>query len=690
MTINRKPNRLANEKSPYLLQHAYNPVDWYPWSDEAFAKAKAENKPIFLSIGYSTCHWCHVMERESFENEQVAELLNEQYVAIKVDREERPDVDHLYMTFCQALTGQGGWPLTILMTPEKQPFFAGTYFPRESKWGHPGLLDILGQLADKWAEDRAELEHHSRQIVDSLTPHLSRTEAGSIGEPIFAKAVQLYQEQFDPEYGGFGEAPKFPTPHNLLFLLRHWKTSGEHAALGMVEKTLQAMQQGGIYDHVGFGFARYSVDREWRVPHFEKMLYDNALLAYTYLEAYEATGNAAYATTARQIFSYVLRDMTDRQGGFYSAEDADSEGVEGKFYVWTPEEVSEVLGPELGALYCEAYDITRRGNFEGHSIPNLIGQPLETFARRRGQNPDELGQMLEMARQKLFAAREQRVHPGKDDKVLTAWNGLMIAALAKGARVLNEAEYLQAAEKAVQFILTVLRTPEGRLLARYRDGEVAHLAYLDDYAFVIWGLLELYQASQNVAHLREALSLTDDMLRLFGDEQEGGLFFYGSDAEQLLARPKEIYDGATPSGNGVAAYDLLVLFYLTGRMDLRDKAETLLQAFAGSIEEYPIGYSFSLLALQLLLGPVRQLVIAGEREAEQTALMLQVARTDYEPLLFVAVHEPDGGLAELSEAVRDKRPLEGKVTAYLCQNFSCQSPVTEPAELDRQLVQQYR
>jgi uncharacterized protein YyaL (SSP411 family) len=437
---------------------------------------------------------------------------------------------------------------------------------------------------------------------------------------------------------------------------------------------------------VGFGFARYSVDREWLVPHFEKMLYDNALLAYTYLEAYQATGKESYAEVAREIFTYVLRDMTDPNGGFYSAEDADSEGEEGKFYVWKPDEVLEVLGEELGSLYCDVYHISLHGNFEGHSIPNLIHLDLSTYASRRGMKLEELRTRLEEARSRLFAHREKRVHPGKDDKILTAWNGLMIAALAKGGKVLGEERYLTAARQTVQFIFSRLQNEEGRLLARYREGEAAYLGYVDDYAFLIWGLLELFDATQEPSYLKDALRLNDDLIRLFWDEQNGGLFFYGSDAEQLIARPKEIYDGATPSGNGVSAYNLLRLFHLTGRVDLREKAEQLLQAFAGGIEHYPMGYSFSLLALQLVVGKVREIVIAGKTDDERTKSFLQAARQEYDPFSFILVHDPDGPLGSIAEAVKDKQMQEGQVTAYICEGFACRAPVTELDEFRKQLA----
>jgi len=423
MSNQKIPNRLANEKSPYLLQHQYNPVDWYPWGEEAFEKAKEEDKPVFLSIGYSTCHWCHVMERESFEDEEVAEVLNKYYISIKVDREERTDVDAIYMAVCQALTGQGGWPLTIFMTPDKKPFFAGTYFPKERKYGRSGIIEILEELQDAWENKRDKVLSAGESVVKGIENKYFKSEAGAVEREALDHAYRYYEQSFDSIYGGFGEAPKFPTPHNLTFLLRYWKMSGNKKALDMVEKTLQSMYQGGMYDHVGWGFSRYSTDKKWLVPHFEKMLYDNALLAIAYLECYQATQNEFYARVAREIFSYVLRDMTSEEGGFFSAEDADSEGVEGKFYVWSLDEVFDVLGRESGKAFCQTFDISNAGNFEGENIPNIIGKDLNT------------GQDLKNEREKLFLHREKRIHPLKDDKILTAWNGLMIAALATGARV---------------------------------------------------------------------------------------------------------------------------------------------------------------------------------------------------------------------------------------------------------------
>ncbi|HQA48726.1 MAG TPA: thioredoxin domain-containing protein, partial [Bacillota bacterium] len=559
MAGSRKTNRLIHEKSPYLLQHAHNPVDWYPWGEEAFEKAKLEDKPIFLSIGYSTCHWCHVMERESFEDEEVAKVLNDYYVSIKVDREERPDIDSIYMSVCQAVTGQGGWPLTIIMTPDEKPFFAGTYFPKSGKYGYPGLVELLLRIKDAWDTERDRLVETGSNITEAIKNSPRRIDGEKLGQETAERALRGFRNSFDEVYGGFGGAPKFPTPHNLYFLLRYWKASGNGTALIMVEKTLESMYKGGLFDHIGFGFSRYSTDGKWLVPHFEKMLYDNALLAYAYTEAYQATGKDIYKDIARKIFTYVLRDMTSTGGGFYSAEDADSEGEEGKFYLWQPEEVKEAAGEEDGKLFCDWYGISPAGNFEGKSIPNLIGRDLGILYEDKA-----LARRLDGVREKLFMYREKRIRPHRDDKILTSWNGLMIAALALGGRAFHSDEYIKAAEAAYGFIQRNLVRGDGRLLARYRDGESAFPAYLDDYAFLVWGLIELYRATFKTGYLKRALELNRDMLDLFWDEREGGLFLYGEDSEQLIMRPKEVYDGALPSGNSVALYNMLRLSRMTG------------------------------------------------------------------------------------------------------------------------------
>ncbi|NEW06415.1 thioredoxin domain-containing protein [Paenibacillus sp. SYP-B3998] len=627
------------------------------------------------------------MAHESFEDETVAAMLNKDFISIKVDREERPDVDHIYMAVCQAMTGQGGWPLTVFLTPEKKPFFAGTYFPRSRKYNRAGMVEIVAQIAGKWQEDAQRIREVGDQIIQETSSRmLEHRSGGEVSEQTLHEAFKLYEDRFDPENGGFGDSPKFPTSHNLSFLLRYYEKTGKPKALEMVEKTLDAMHRGGMYDHIGYGFSRYSVDDKWLVPHFEKMLYDNALLTMTYIEAFQVTEKKKYAEVAEQIIAYVLRDMTDVGGAFYSAEDADSEGEEGKFYVWTPDEVEVVLGPDEGDLYAELFDITESGNFEGHNIPNLIETTLESFAKRKQIPLDELKKRIEAARVKLFAHREQRIHPGKDDKILTSWNGLMIVALSKAARALDKPAYAEAAAKAADFLLEHLRRKEdGRLLARYRDGEAAFLGYVDDYAFLVWGLIELYEATFELRYLREAVQLNEEMLRLFWDDEKGGLFFYGSDAEQLLTRPKEIYDGAMPSGNAAAALNLLRLSRLTYDAKLSQVADEQLQAFAGAVVNYPPGHALMLAALDFAFGQPSEIVIAGDPGKVETQQLLRTVHRQYLPNALLILH-PSGVAGEevrkLIPLASDKLPLGGQATAYVCQNFACHSPTTDLEELE--------
>ncbi|HWQ29865.1 MAG TPA: thioredoxin domain-containing protein [Negativicutes bacterium] len=678
MTHNHKmPNRLLQEKSPYLLQHAHNPVDWYPWGGEAFARAVAEDKPIFLSIGYSTCHWCHVMERESFEDEEVARALNADFIAIKVDREERPDIDHIYMNVCQAFTGSGGWPLTIIMTPDRKPFFAGTYFPKRSRMGYPGLMEILEKTMESWESQKQELLQASEDIMRHIREESEVHYGGVLGLETAGKAFTGFKASFDKEYGGFGRAPKFPMPHNLQFLLRYWKLTKDQDAMDMVEKTLVSMYRGGIYDHVGYGFSRYSTDRKWLVPHFEKMLYDNAGLAVAYLEAYQATEKRQYGEVARQIFEYVLRDMTSPEGGFYSAEDADSEGVEGKFYLWSPKEATEILGEEAAVEFNGYYGINEKGNFEEKSIPNLLHNK-EAFDNITA-NP------IVDYRRKMHEARETRVHPYKDDKILTAWNGLMIAALAFGSRVLDDKRYLEAAENALGFIRSKLIREDGRLLARYREGEAAYPGYLEDYAFTVLGLIELYEASFRPDYLRLALDLNRDMLRYFRDEENGGLYLYGSDSEELITRPKDVYDGAIPSGNSVAAMNLFRLSRLTGDSELEDMAYEQLNAFAAVIEGYPMGHTHMLMALLFAGSKAGEIVIVGDRNEKSTQRMLEAANKRFLPFTTVVLKDAEAlqeGVAAIVPYTEGQIMMADRTTAYICENFSCRAPVTDISEFE--------
>lgn len=595
------------------------------------------------------------MERESFEDEEVAAVLNKDFVSIKVDREERPDIDTIYMAVCQAMTGRGGWPMTVVMTPDKKPFFAGTYFPKRSTRGMPGLIDLLQKIAEMWQTDKQQLIESSQKITETIGKSMFTHSGGEIPVEVLHQAFSHFKTSFDPQYGGFGKAPKFPTPHNLTFLLRYWKMTGNQDALNMVKKTLDSMYLGGIYDHIGFGFSRYSTDKKWLIPHFEKMLYDNALLATAYLEAYQATRNERFARAASEIFTYVLRDMTSPEGAFYSAEDADSEGEEGKFYVWTPGEIQQVLGEDLSTRYCATYDITRQGNFEGKNIPNLINHGY--------------AEGFEDVREKLYEHRKQRIHPFKDDKILTSWNGLMIAALAFGSRVLNEPGYAKNAEQAVEFILKHLRRDDGRLMARYRHGDTAHLGYLDDYAFLVWGLLELYETTFKGQYLDLAVELTNDMVRLFRDQDGGGLFLYGKDAEALIARPKELYDGAIPSGNSVAAVNLIRLSRLTGDPKLSQAAQTQFKAFGGSVTEIPVGHTHFLMAAYLNIAPPVEVALAGEPGSNDLDQLVGVVNSEFRPNLVVSLNQTG------------KAPVDEKAAAYVCKDFSCMPPLTDKEQL---------
>lgn len=590
---NENGNRLINEKSPYLLQHAYNPVNWYPWCEEAFEKAEKENKPIFLSIGYSTCHWCHVMERESFEDNEVANVLNENFISIKVDREERPDIDTIYMDTCQLLTGHGGWPLTIFALPNKKPFYAGTYFPKEDTQYMNGLITLLNKIIGIWENSKDKVLESANEIVKTL--HYM-TEFGevktdnsnkvNVKSEFLKDAFYTFKSSFDSKYGGFGDKPKFPTPHNLWFLLEYYKATNDTEALNMVEITLDAMYAGGIYDHIGFGFSRYSTDRFWLVPHFEKMLYDNALLAILYSKTYEITKKEKYKSVANEIFTYLLRDMHDEKGGFYSAEDADSEGIEGKFYVWSLDEIYQVLGNDDGDKFASYFNITEKGNFEGFNIPNLINKTL----------PEDT-EFINRCKQKLFNYRNKRIHPYKDDKILTSWNGLAIAAFALGGRLLHNNEYTLAAESALEFIYKNLFSKDGKLLARYREGEAKIYGYVDDYAFLTWALLELYEDTNKEIFLERAIDLTSDFVKYFWDDEKDGFFLYGSHGEQLITRPKKIYDGAIPSGNSVAALNFLKLYKFTSNMEYLNKAGTIFDSFSNEVSQHPSAYCFLLLSM---------------------------------------------------------------------------------------------
>jgi hypothetical protein len=683
-------NHLINEKSPYLRQHAHNPVDWYPWSEEAFGEARNLDKPIFLSIGYSTCHWCHVMERESFTDDEVAHLLNRFFIPIKVDREERPDVDAHYMAVCQLLTGGGGWPLTLFLTPNKKAFFAGTYFPKESRFGLPGLKDLLTRAGEAWRSRRLDLLSSAEKIGAAVGQSAVSAPKSPLSPDIMDRAFAQLASQFDKEFGGFGPAPKFPTPHHLTFLLRYSRRKQDASALDLVEKTLQSMRLGGIFDHLGFGFHRYSTDARWLVPHFEKMLYDQALLAIAFTEAYQTTAKKQYRETVEDIITYVLRDLTSTEGGFYSAEDADSEGEEGRFYLWTDAEIRDSLTPAQAAWARRVFNVRPEGNFE------------EPGGRRSGKNilfldrpPAELAKDLRMSerdfrkrfaaiREKLYRARARRPQPLKDTKILTDWNGLMIAALAKAGSALDREDYGAAALKAAEFIQNNMLI-QGRFHHRSADGEVTIPAFLDDYAFLIWGLIGLYETGFDVRWITWAIELTDELLQHFWDKKEGGFFFTADDERTDLPwRRKEVYDSAVPSGNSVMLENLLRLGRLLGRSELEEKAAQLAAAFSGRISPSPAAYTQFLGGLDFAFGPAIEVVIAARRGAVDTHAMLKALRRDFLPNMVVLFHPAGKGsqeIAKLAPHAEAMTIIDESATAYVCSRFRCDLPTTDPEKM---------
>ncbi len=668
-------NRLIHEKSPYLLQHAHNPVDWYPWGEEAFEKARQENKPVFISIGYSTCHWCHVMERESFENEAIAKRLNDDFVCIKVDREERPDVDQIYMNAVMLLAGQGGWPLNMFLTPGLKPFYGGTYFAPDSRYGRPGFPAVLADVARLWKTQPEEVEKAGAQLAGFIAKGNAAPPAGTLSETTLQQVRQYALASFDSKDGGFRSAPKFPPSMLIGFLLRLYAKTKDETLLPLVATTLDKMAQGGIYDQVGGGFARYSTDDEWLVPHFEKMLYDNALLSKVYLEAFQVTQNPEYARIARETFTYLLRDMRAPEGGFYSAEDADSEGEEGKFYVWTPDEIEQVLGPEDGRLFSQLYDVTPHGNFEeGKSILRLksdLPYSLSAFGK------DEA--WWKGAQEKMLQARAKRIRPHLDDKILTAWNSLLISSLCAGYQILGDEVYLKAAEKAANF-LTKNLFENGRLLASYRKGPSNIQAYIDDYAFFQAALLDLYESTFEVSYLKKALVLESEMVRLFWDEKDGAFFFTGADQkdrERLLARSKEAYDGVIPSGNSVAALNYFRLAEFTGKKEMRDRADAILKCFSGLLTQGGANFARMLQAFQFdFYGPA-EIFVTGPPEASRE--MVKAIWKAFLPnkVLVFAEESQSKDLATVAPWVEGRVPQGGKPTAYICRNYTCQLPVTD-------------
>jgi uncharacterized protein YyaL (SSP411 family) len=695
-------NRLIDATSPYLLQHAHNPVDWFPWGDEALNKARAEDKPIFLSIGYAACHWCHVMEHESFEDEAIAAILNEHFVSIKVDREERPDLDEIYMSATLLYNqGQGGWPMSVFLTPDGSPFFAGTYLPPESRYGRPGFKELLLHIAKLWRTDRARLIQGAASLTEAVRRYTTIDGADEVPPAeLIGKAAAVYKQAFDRQKGGLlsGQTNKFPPSMAMQVMLRHYKHTADGGTpdrelLALVELTLSQMARGGIYDQIGGGICRYSTDPDWHVPHFEKMLYDQALVSGVYLDAYQLTGNPLYARIAREIFDYVIRDLQSPDGGFYSTRDADSEGQEGKYYVWTLDEIRGALSERDAKLFAAYYDVTAEGNWHeahGHAPPgpkNILRvlRDEETVANLYDVTVDELDVSLERSRQTLLAVRNRRVPPALDDKVLTAWNGLMIASLARGARVLDEPTYRDAAERAAAFVLTNL-TRDGRLLRTSRDGKAHTLGYLDDYAFFIEGLVNLYEATFDPKWLQQAERLTDQTLEHFRDDEHGGFFFTADDAEEVLVRTKDAGDSAVPSGNSVHAMNLLRLAIMLGREEFRVEAERVLRMFGRRMTEQVLGYDRMLAALDFYRSPVKEVAIVGPAAVADTQALVRVVWNRYRPNKAVVQADPNDGAAASQWVSRlpllEGRPMiDGRAAAYVCENYACRRPVSRPEDL---------
>jgi uncharacterized protein len=677
----RYTNRLVRETSPYLLQHAHNPVDWYPWGNEALEKARAEDLPILLSIGYSACHWCHVMERESFENPETAAIMNGHFICIKVDREERPDLDDIYMAATVAMNnGQGGWPMTVFLTPGQEPFFAGTYFPPVDRYGRPGFPTLLMKIAEAWKNDRPALLQQGKTLADHLRAQAGAPAPESVGRDLIEAAATQLSREFDPAHGGFGSAPKFPPSAQLALLLRHHRRTGDALSLQVVRVTLDAMAGGGLYDQIGGGFSRYSTDDRWLVPHFEKMLYDNALLARIYLEAYQVTGSALYERIAKETLDYILREMTDPEGGFYCATDADSEGVEGKFFVWTPSEIRQLLNEKEALWFCAYYDITEQGNWEGRSIPNTP-RPADALAARFGVEPAEFLQSIDESRDKVYRHRLTRIPPGLDDKILTAWNGLMIGAMAEGARILGDRRYLQAAEKASDFIFSNLKQPDGRLLRTCRAGK-AHLnAYLEDYAYLSEALIDLYEAGAHPRYLLEALRLAEAILSDFESGDGGGFYSTARNHEPLIVRSREGHDGAVPSPNACAASALVRLSYHFGRDDLRKAGTGAIEGYGKIIHRAPRAFCRSLAVVDFLLdGPVEIAAVGGKDDPSMDTLRREISR-HYLPNRILAHLDParpgEEGVPPLP-LLEGKGLPDGKSAVYICRNFTCRTPVTAP------------
>ncbi len=680
------PNRLIHETSPYLRQHAHNPVDWYPWGEEAFRKAREEDKPIFLSIGYAACHWCHVMERESFEDPETAEILNRYFVPVKVDREERPDVDQIYMNAVQAMTGHGGWPLSVFLTPDGVPFYGGTYFPPTDRYGLPSFKRVLLSIAQAWQTQRDRLLAGGAQVLEQITRLTTLQGEGDLTPRLLENAYHHLARHFDDVHGGFGTAPKFPQPMNLDLLLRVWRRFGFDRALLMVERTLDHMARGGIYDQIGGGFHRYSVDAMWLVPHFEKMLYDNALIPRVYLHAWQITRHEMYRRVVEETLTYVLRDMRHPEGAFYSSQDADSEGEEGKFYLWTPEEIDAVLDPESARVVKAYYGVQPGGNFEGKSILH-VPAPADVVAERLNLPLETLEAILAEARQRLYEARARRVWPERDEKVILAWNGMMIATLAEAGRVLAEPKYVQAAAAAARFCLHHLRREDGRLWHTWKDGVAKVLAYLDDYGHFIDGLLRLYEATFEYRWLAEAEALAEAMIDLFRDPDTGLFYDTGRDHETLIVRPRDVLDNAYPSGNAVAADVLWRLGVLLDKPHFREEAERILRSVAEPMERMPTGFGHMLGVLDMVLGPMDEVALVAGADPAHTEALIAATFGPYHPNKVVAFlpQEPDPRLAALP-LLQHKQPLNGRAAAYVCRGYTCDAPTDDPEHLRRTLA----
>jgi hypothetical protein len=673
-------NRLSRETSPYLLQHAHNPVDWYPWGDEAFEKAKSENKPILLSIGYSACHWCHVMEHESFENEKIAALMNELFVNIKVDREERPDLDEIYMNAVQMLTGRGGWPMTMFLTPDRKPFYGGTYFPPEDRQGMPGFPRILMGVSQAYRERPEDVQKSVSQILTALQRMAESQETSkNLSPAVVAAGAENIARAYDSDNGGLGQAPKFPNAGVYELFLRHYSHSKNERFLEMVIHTLTKMGQGGIYDHLGGGFHRYSVDAKWLVPHFEKMLYDNAQLVRIYANAYTISREPLFKSIVEETVGYLFREMLDPKGGFYSTQDADSEGEEGKFFVWTAEEINRVIGESEGEIFCRMYDVGEPGNFEGKSILHPI-LTVDQAGKLFRKEPRDIEAIVARAKEKLFAEREKRVKPFRDEKIITAWNGLMLSGLAEAIKLSENPAWIDAAARTVEFIFSDM-VRGGLLLHTHKDGQSKLLGYLDDYAFLAVGLLDLYEAVLDRTYLDRAIQLTDVLLREFWDERDGGFFFTGKSHEPLISRAKPVFDASIPSGNAMATQLLLRLHHLTGDDRYRTPAEKILRSYYDAMESQPFGFAHMLCVLDFYLQGAKEIVIVGNlAESGVKELIAQVNAT-YLPNKVLQLARPGTALAAISPLLQGKSQVDGKPTAYVCQNFTCSPPVTSRNEL---------